>query len=163
MTLRYCLACFQSTLHTWHNILMAEEISQCPLASPRGDTVNDRAGVWFLAACYIMMHRLVTFRMTQWNCSESSDPVNGRIFCLARGRTPALWTTISCQWTIANLLRKQNIVEEPKYNDKIHEKCWVGLCILGCFVDYYKLDAEAKPTTKRKKKNVCTLNLNSNK
>jgi hypothetical protein len=28
--------------------------------------------------------------------------------------------------------------EEPEYNDKMHEKCGVGLCILGCFVDYYK-------------------------
>jgi hypothetical protein len=47
--------------------------------------------------------------------------------------------------------------EEAEYNDKMHEKCGVGLCILGCFVDYYK-KAKAKPayisTTKRKRKNI---------
>jgi hypothetical protein len=62
MTLRYWLASLrQFTPHTWHNILMTEKISQCPLASSRRDIVDDRAGVRFLAAYSIMMRRLVTF------------------------------------------------------------------------------------------------------
>jgi hypothetical protein len=46
MMLRYWLASLrQSMPHTWHNILMAEEISQCPLASSSWDIVDDRARV----------------------------------------------------------------------------------------------------------------------
>jgi hypothetical protein len=62
MMLRYWLASSrQSTPHTLHNILLAEEISQCPLASSWWDIVVDGAGVRPLAACSITMHRLVTF------------------------------------------------------------------------------------------------------
>jgi hypothetical protein len=51
---------YDSLRRTRHNILMAEEISQCPLASSRWDIVDDRAGVRFLAVCSIIMRRLVT-------------------------------------------------------------------------------------------------------
>jgi hypothetical protein len=58
----------------------------------------------------------------------------------AKGRTPAVKYNISPrtgQWISANLLSQQNVMsrvlrawEEPEYNDKMHEKCRVGLCIL---------------------------------
>jgi hypothetical protein len=102
---------------------LAEEISQCPLASSRQDIVDDRARVRFLAACSIMMRRVVTFS------HDTVRPVG-----------------------IGQLPQPTEYWEEPEYNDKMHEKCGVGLCILGCFVDYY---AKAKPTyistTKQKK------------
>jgi hypothetical protein len=50
-----------SSPHTWHNILLSEVVRKCPLASSRRDIVVDRAGVQPLAACSIIMRRLVTF------------------------------------------------------------------------------------------------------
>jgi hypothetical protein len=102
---------------------MAEEISQCPLASSRRDIVDDRAGVRFLAACSIMMRRLVTF---------SHDPM--KLFRIVRS---SKWENIlSCkgsnpcyvnynilprrgQWALANLLSQQNIGK----NRSIMTKC----------------------------------------
>jgi hypothetical protein len=103
----------QSTPHTRHNILMAEEISQCPLAYSRRDTVDDRAGVRFLAACSIMMHRLVTFshdtmklfrivRFSKWEnilSCKGLNPCSVNYNILSRRG----------QWTLAKLLSQQNI------------------------------------------------------
>jgi hypothetical protein len=103
----------QSTPHTWHNILMAEEISQCPLASSRWDVIDDRTGVQFLAACSIMMRRLVAFshdtmklfrivRTSKWEnilSCKGSNPCSVNYNILPRRG----------QWTLGNLLSQQNI------------------------------------------------------
>jgi hypothetical protein len=83
-----------ATPHTWHNILLAEEISHCPR-----DIVADRAGVQPLVAYSIMMRRLVTF---------SHDTM--KLFRIVRS---SKWENIlSCKelnpWTLANLLSQQN-------------------------------------------------------
>jgi hypothetical protein len=123
----------QSTPHTRHNILMAEEISQCPLAYSRRDIVDDRAGVRFLAACSIMISHdtMKLFRIVRSSKCENilsckgSNPcsVNYNILPVDIGQPP----------------QPTEYWEEPDYNDKMHEKCRVGLCILGHFVNYYKL------------------------
>jgi hypothetical protein len=123
---------FPCAEHTWHNILLAEEVSHCPLGSSRWDIIVDRAGVQLLAACSIMMRRLVTFshdtmklfrivRYSEWEnilSCKGSNPcsVNYNILPVDIGQPPQ---PTEC-W------------EEPEYNDKMHEKCGVGLCILGC-------------------------------
>jgi hypothetical protein len=113
----------QSTPHTWHNILMAEEISQCPLASCRRDIIDDRAGVRPLAACSIMKHRLVTFshntmklfrivRSSKWEnilSRKGLKPCSVNYNILHRRG----------QWTLANLLSQQNIGK----NRSIMTKC----------------------------------------
>jgi hypothetical protein len=102
---------------------MAEEISQCPLASSRQDIVDDRAGVRFLAACSIMMRRLVTFsydkvklfrivRSSKWenilSCKGSNHSSVNYNILPRRG-----------QWALANLLSQQNIGK----NESIMTKC----------------------------------------
>jgi hypothetical protein len=125
MTLRYWIAAFlqESTPYTWHNILLAEEVSQCPLASSRWDIVVDRAGVRPLAACSILMRRLVTFshdtlklfrivRSSKWEnilSCKGLNPCSVIYNILPRGG----------QWTLANLLSQQNIGK----NRSIMTKC----------------------------------------
>jgi hypothetical protein len=114
MTLRYWLASlWQSMPHTWHNILLAEEVSQCPLASSRWDILVDRAGVRPLAGCSIMMHRLVTFshdtmklfrivRSSKWEnilSCKGLNPCSVNYNILPRRG----------QWALASLLSQCNI------------------------------------------------------
>jgi hypothetical protein len=85
-----------------NNILLAEEVSQCPLASSRRDIVVDRTGVRPLATCSIMMRRLVTF---------SHDTI--KLFRIVR----------SSKWE--NILLTE-CWEEPEYNNNMHENCGVA-------------------------------------
>jgi hypothetical protein len=113
MMLRYWLASLrQSTAHTRHNILLAEEVSQYTLASFRRDIVGDRAWVRPLAASSIMMRRLVTFspdtklfrivRSSKWDnilSCKVSYPCSVNYNILSR----------RSQWALANLLSQQDI------------------------------------------------------
>jgi hypothetical protein len=114
---------FPRVEHTWHNILLAEEVSQCPLASSRQDIVDDRAGVWHLATCSIMKRRLVTFshntiklfrivRSSKWENTLSCKRLNP---CSVNYNISPRWG----QWTFANLLSQQNVGK----NRSVMTKC----------------------------------------
>jgi hypothetical protein len=88
---------FPRAEHTWHSILLAEEVSQCPLASFRWDILFDRASVGPLATCSVMLHRLVIFshdvlkmfrivRSSKWEnilSCKGSNPCSVKLECLA--------------------------------------------------------------------------------
>jgi hypothetical protein len=134
MMLRYWLAFLrQSTPHrTRHNILLlAEEISHCPMASSRRDIVAHRAGVWPLAACSIMMRTLVTFShdaMKQFRIVRSSKWQN-ILSCKGSNSCSVNYNIFSRrgQWTLANLLSQQNI------GKKRSVKCYENTFICGHF------------------------------
>jgi hypothetical protein len=126
------------------NILLAEEVGQCSLASLRRGIVVNRAGVLPLQD-KIFSHLLDLTILNSFIVS-SENVISLRIMMehVARGGTSALSTTISrleeaCgHWLTSSANRILSHVphtwEEPEYNDKMHEKYRVGLGILGCFV-----------------------------
>jgi hypothetical protein len=112
----FILSLYSGSSHvqsTWYNVMLAEKVSECPLASSRREIVVDRAGVRPLATCSIMMRRLVTFshdtmklfgiiRYSKWenilSCKGSNPCSVNYNISPRRG-----------QWTLASLLSQQNV------------------------------------------------------
>jgi hypothetical protein len=122
---------FPHAENTRHNIQLAEEGGQCPLA------------------CSSMMCRLVTFSHNTMKLFRIITPSKRENILSRKGSNPCSVNYNILprrgQWTLANLLRQQNVMscvlhtwKEPEHNDKMHEKCGVCLWILGCFMDYHK-------------------------
>jgi hypothetical protein len=113
----------QSMPHTWHNVLLAEVLNQCPLASSSRDIVVDRAGVRPLAAYSIMMSRLVTFShdtMKLFRIVRSSKWEN-ILSCKGSNLCSMNYNILPRrdQWALANLLSQQNTGK----NQSIMTKC----------------------------------------
>jgi hypothetical protein len=115
MTLSYLIAHLLTTVQEaprmHNNILLAEKVSECPLASSRQDIVVDRAGVLPHAACSIMMRRLVTFSHDTMKLFRIIGSSKWENILSSNGSNPCYVNyNISPrrgQWTLANLLRNR--------------------------------------------------------
>jgi hypothetical protein len=96
------------------NILLAEEVGQCPLASSRQDIVVHRAGVWTLVKQNILQltgsDNSEQFHCVVRKCHQSAH--HDGTCC--KGSNPcSVNYNISPrrgQWTLANLLSQQNVM-----------------------------------------------------